>query len=131
MVDRDIANAITIAMIANVIEVNVILFITFFSFIGESVCFGLSGLRFVPAQRVVHLLLRSVDEPFGSCFAVAGAANKTASKTANEKTRMSDLLCLTKKEAAGTDRSVRYDGLRVFSVSLTNLMIQQPYVCSP
>ena len=38
MVDRDVANAITIAMIANVIEVTVILFITFFSFIGESVC---------------------------------------------------------------------------------------------
>ena len=37
MVDRDIANAITIAMIANVIEVTVILFITFFSFIGESI----------------------------------------------------------------------------------------------
>jgi len=37
MVDRDIVNAITIAMIANVIEVTVILFITFFSFIGESV----------------------------------------------------------------------------------------------
>ena len=36
-----------------------------------------------------------------------------------------------KEEAAGTDRSVRYDGLRVFSVSLINLMIQQPYVCSP
>ena len=79
MVDRDVANAITIAMIANVIEVTVILFITFFSFIGESVCFGLR----------------------------------------------------LKKEAAGTDRSVRYDGLRVFSVSLINLMIQQPYVCSP
>ena len=38
MVDRDVANAITIAMIANVIEVTVILFITFFSFIGESIC---------------------------------------------------------------------------------------------
>ena len=37
-VDGETANAITIAMIANVIEVNVILFITFFSFIGESVC---------------------------------------------------------------------------------------------
>jgi len=37
-VDGETANAITIAMIPNVIEVNVILFITFFSFIGESVC---------------------------------------------------------------------------------------------
>ena len=49
MVDRDIANAITIAMIANVIEVTVILFITFFSFIGES---SLSGLRFVLAKEL-------------------------------------------------------------------------------
>ena len=74
MVDRDVANAITIAMIANVIEVTVILLITFFSFIGESVCFGLSGLRFVRAQRVVHLVLRSV-----------GMANGTESKTATNK----------------------------------------------
>ena len=46
VVDRDIANAITIAMIANVIEVNVILFITFSpSLVSQSVWF--SGLRFV------------------------------------------------------------------------------------
>ena len=59
MVDRDIANAITIAMIANVIEVTVILFITFFSFIGESIRlvfpdFGCAG------QRVIHLLQGSL-----------------------------------------------------------------------
>ena len=37
MVDRDIANALTIATIANVIEAGVIFFITSFSFIGESI----------------------------------------------------------------------------------------------
>ena len=37
MVDPDIANALTIATIANVIEVGVIFFITFFPFIGESI----------------------------------------------------------------------------------------------
>jgi hypothetical protein len=36
-VDGEIVNAITIAMIANVIDVSVILFIKFFSFIGESI----------------------------------------------------------------------------------------------
>ena len=36
MVDPDIANALTIATIANVIEVGVIFFKTFFPFIGES-----------------------------------------------------------------------------------------------
>jgi hypothetical protein len=43
---------------------------------------------------------------------------------------MLHFLAWLKKEAAGTDRFVRYDGLRVFSVSLINLMNQQPYVCS-
>src|SRR5262252_1198372 len=70
-VDGEIANAITIIMIANVIEVSFILFINFFSFL------------------------------------------------------VSKSVCLTKKEAADTDVSVRYDGLRVFSVSLINLTIQQ------
>ena len=37
MVDPDIANALPIATIANVIEVGVIFFITFFPFIGESI----------------------------------------------------------------------------------------------
>jgi hypothetical protein len=37
MVDPDIANALTIATIANVIEVGVIFFITVFPFIGESI----------------------------------------------------------------------------------------------
>jgi hypothetical protein len=39
MVDPDIASALTIATIANVIEVSVILFITFCPLIGESICF--------------------------------------------------------------------------------------------
>jgi hypothetical protein len=67
-------------------------------------------------------------EPFGSCF--AGLPARLTELKAKLRTRMSDLLCLTKKEAAGTDRSVRYDGLRMFSVSLIHLTIQQPYVCS-
>jgi hypothetical protein len=117
-------------MIANVIEVTVILFITFFSFIGESVCFGISGLRFAPAQRVVHLLLRSVDEPFGSCFALPARLTELKAKLRTKRRACRISFGGLKKEAAGTDRSVRYDGLRVFSVSLINLMIQQPYVCS-
>ena len=40
------------------------------------------------------------------------------------------VLCLIEKRSRRHGRSVRYDGLRVFSVSLINLMIQQPYVGS-
>src|SRR6266542_1794233 len=64
MVDRDIANAIAIAMIAKVIEVTVILFITFFSFIGESIWVSLSIARTL-AESLHPLTILSVR---GRCY---------------------------------------------------------------
>jgi len=63
MVDRDIANAITIAMIANVIEVNVSLFMTFFSFIDESIYLVFRALFVLPKELFICPLDPSMHVP--------------------------------------------------------------------